>query len=64
MRCVSCDSPDLNIILEMRCVLGNVGNRRYYRCNRCGFEGNRKIEPIEDNKANEDYLVGVPRKEP
>ena len=58
MRCVSCDSPDLNTILEMRCVLGNVGNRRYYKCNLCGLEWNRKID-----KANEDYLRGVPRKE-
>jgi hypothetical protein len=62
MKCVSCDSPDLNIILEMRCALGNVGNRRYYRCNRCGLEWNRKIEQIEDNKVTEDYLRGLPRK--
>ncbi|HEU4822478.1 MAG TPA: hypothetical protein VFS97_03555 [Nitrososphaeraceae archaeon] len=56
MRCISCDSPDYKI-------LDNVGNRRYYRCNRCGLEWNRKIEQIEaNNKVNEDYLRGLPRK--
>ena len=56
MRCISCDSPDYK-------VLGNVENRRYYRYNRCGLEWNRKIEQIEaNNKANEYYLTGVPKK--
>jgi uncharacterized C2H2 Zn-finger protein len=54
MRCV-CGSPDFK-------VLGDIGNRRYYRCNRCGLEWNRKIELIEaNNKANEEYLRGVPK---
>ena len=55
----------LGIISRTYCfkVLGDIGNRRYYRCNRCGLEWNRKIEQIEaNNKANEDYLTGVPKK--
>jgi hypothetical protein len=56
MRYIFCDSPDFKI-------LGDIGNRRHYRCNRCGLEWNRKIEQIEANdKANEDYLRSVPKK--
>ncbi|HKG89139.1 MAG TPA: hypothetical protein VKA95_12505 [Nitrososphaeraceae archaeon] len=56
MRCIFCDSPDFR-------VLGNVGNRRHYRCNRCGLECSRKLEQIEANdKVNKDYLTGVPKK--
>ena len=51
MRCV-CSTTDFK-------VLGNVGNRRYNRCNRCGLEWNRKTEQIENNKADEDYLRGI-----
>jgi len=45
-------------------ILGDIGNRRHYRCNRCGLEWwNRKIEQIEaNNKASEDYLRDVPFK--
>ena len=55
MRCIFCGSPDFK-------VLGNLGNRRHYRCNLCGLEWNRRIEQIENNKANEDYLRGLPKK--
>ena len=48
MGCVSCDSLDFS-------VLGNVGNRRYYKCNRCGLEWNRKIDQIENDKATIRY---------
>ena len=53
MRCV-CGSPDFKVLCD-------IGNRRYYRCNRCGLKWNRKIEQIENNKANEEYLRGVPK---
>jgi predicted secreted protein len=48
MRCIFCGSPDFK-------VLGNLGNRRHYRCNLCGFEMNEILNKIIDiSKASED----------
>jgi len=52
----------LFVIATKTKVLGDIGNRTYYRCNGCGLEWKRKIEQTEDSKPNEDYLRGVPKK--